>query len=137
MRSVRSLALIGSIVALGALAPLASASSDKPFHIEKDCAPPTCEITSSSYRGIPAGSVISYSPNGDGTLTALITVAHGTATGTCDLRPIPSSPGSCVFASGTGTLTQFRLNVDVEVVTEDFVTWTWDGTYSFGSSSGS
>ena len=65
-------------------------------------------------------------------------MAHGTATGTCDLRPIfsdPSSPGSCVFESGTGTLTQFRLTVDVEVVTEDFVTWTWDGTYSFGAGS--
>ena len=134
MRRVRSLVLIGTIVALGALAPLASASSEKPFHVVKVCEPPTCVITSSSYRGIPAGTVISYSPNSDGTLTALITVAHGTATGTCDLAPIfgaPSSPGSCVFATGTGKLTQYRMTVAVN--TEDFVTWTWDGSYSFGA----
>jgi hypothetical protein len=136
MRSVRILVLIGTIIALGAMAQLASASSEKPFHVVKDCEPPTCVITSSSYRGIPAGSVITYSPNTDGSLTAVITVAHGTATGRCDLAPIfgvPSSPGSCVFASGAGTLSQFRMSVAVDTV--DFVTWTWDGTYSFGSGS--
>ena len=134
MRPFRSLALIGTIVALGALAPLASASSEKPFHVVKDCVPPTCEITSSTFKGIPAGSVINYSPNTDGSLTAVITVAHGTATGRCDLSPIFSGsglPGSCVFASGTGTLSQFRLNVAVDTV--DFFTWTWDGTYTFGA----
>ena len=136
MRSVRSLVLIGTIVAFAALAPLASASVDKPFHVVKDCEPPTCVITSSSYKGIPAGAVIRYSPNDDGSLTAVITVAHGTATGRCDLAPIfgdPSSPGTCVFASGTGSLNQFHLNVAVD--TADFVTWTWDGTYTFGSGS--
>jgi hypothetical protein len=136
MRSVRSLILIGTIVALAALAPLASASIAKPFHAVKDCDGPTCVITSSSYKGIPAGTVINYTPNTDGSLTSVITVAHGTATGRCVLDPIfgdPSSPGSCVFASGTGSLNQFHLNVAVD--TEDFVTWTWDGTYTFGSGS--
>jgi hypothetical protein len=78
--------------------------------------------------------VINYSPNDDGSLTAVIAAPHGTATGRCVLAPIfgnPSAPGSCVFASGTGSLTQFHLSVAVETV--DFVTWTWDGTYSFGS----
>ena len=134
MRSVRSLILIGTIVAFAALAPLASASIAKPFHVVKDCEPPTCVITSSSFKGIPAGSVITYSPNSDGSLTAVITVAHGTATGRCVLAPIfgnPSSPGTCVFASGTGSLNQFHLSVAVDTV--DFVTWTWDGTYTFGS----
>jgi hypothetical protein len=91
-------------------------------------------ITSSSYKGIPPGSVINYTPNDDGSLTAVITVAHGTATGRCNLAPIfgdPSAPGSCVFASGTGSLTRFHQNVAVNTV--DFVTWTWDGTYTFGS----
>ena len=134
MRSVRSLILIGTIVGAAALAPTASASIAKPFHVSKDCANLTCEITSSSYRGIPPGTVINYTVNADGSLTSVITVAHGTATGRCVLAPIfgdPSSPGSCVFDSGTGSMTQFHLNVAVDTV--DFVTWTWDGTYTFGS----
>jgi hypothetical protein len=136
MRSVRCLLLIGTIVALSALAPIASASTAKPFHVVKDCVPPTCVVTSSSYRGIPPGSVINYSPNDDGSLTAVITVKTGTATGRCDLAPIfvgHTGPGSCVFSSGTGSLTQFHLRVGVD--TEDFFTWTWDGTYNFGSGS--
>jgi hypothetical protein len=134
MRSVRSLILIGTIVTVAALAPLASASVAKPFHVVKVCENLTCVITSSSYRGIPAGTEINYTVNLDGSLTAVITVATGTATGRCVLDPIfgnPSSPGTCVFASGTGSLTQFHLNVAVDTV--DFVTWTWDGTYTFGS----
>jgi hypothetical protein len=134
MRSVRSLILIGTIIALAAFAPAASASGAKPFHVVKDCENLTCVITSSSYKRIPAGSVINYTANDDGSLTSVITVAHGTVTGRCVLAPIfgvPSSPGSCVFASGTGSMTQFNLNVAVDTV--DFVTWTWDGTYTFGS----
>jgi hypothetical protein len=136
MRSVRCLLLIGTIVALGALAPIVSASTAKPFHVVKDCVPPTCVVTSSSYRGIPPGSVINYSPNEDGSLTAVITVKTGTATGRCDLAPIfvgHTGPGSCVFASGTGSLTQFHMTVAVDTV--NFVTWTWDGTYTMGSGS--
>jgi hypothetical protein len=136
MRTVRSLLLIGTIVGVAALAPIASASTAKPFHATKDCASLRCVITSSSYRGIPVGSVINYTVNADGSLTSVITVAHGTATGRCVLAPIfgdPSSPGSCVFSSGTGSMTQFHLNVAVDTV--DFVTWTWDGTYTFGSGS--
>jgi len=133
MRSLRSLVLVGTIVALGAFAPLASASTDKPFHAVKVCANFTCVITSSSYRGTPAGTVINYTPNLDGTLTSVITVATGTATGTCDLSSLPSSPGSCVFAAGTGSLTQLHMNLAVN--TADGITWTWDGTYTFGSGS--
>jgi hypothetical protein len=134
MRSVRSLTLIGTIVAFAVLTPITSASNAKPFHVVKDCANLRCVITSSSYKRIPAGSVINYTVNSDGSLRSVITVAHGTVTGRCVLAPIfgdPSSPGSCVFASGTGSMSQFHLNVAVD--TEDFVTWTWDGTYAFGS----
>lgn len=133
MRFVRSLIIIGAIVAVAAFAPSASASSTKPFHAVKVCEGFTCVITSSTYRGIPAGTVINYSQNEDGSLTAVITVKHGTATGRCDLAPIfgtPKAPGSCVFASGTGSLHRFHLNVAVDTV--DGVTWTWDGTYYFG-----
>jgi hypothetical protein len=136
MRSVRSLILVATIVAVAALAPVASASIAKPFHATKDCAGLTCVITSSSYKRIPAGTVINYTMNADGSLTSVISVGHGTATGRCVLAPIfgdPSSPGTCVFASGTGSMNQFHLNVAVDTV--DFVTWTWDGTYTFGSGS--
>ena len=134
MRSVRILFLIGTIVCGAALAPLASASTAKPFHAVKDCDGLTCVITSSSYKMIPAGTVINYTVNPDGSLTSVIAGAHGTATGRCVLDPIfgdPSSPGNCVFASGTGSLNQFHLNVAVDTV--DGVTWTWDGTYTIGS----
>ena len=77
--------------------------------------------------------MITYSQNADGSLTAIISAPHGTSTGRCDLAPIfgsPSSPGTCVFASGTGNLNAFRLRV--AVTTSNFVTWYWDGTYSMG-----
>ena len=134
MRSVRSLILVGTIISFAALAPMASASVAKPFQATKDCANLRCVITSSSHKRIPVGTVITYTMNADGSLTSVISVAHGTATGRCVLAPIfgdPSSPGSCVFASGTGSMNQFHLNVAVNTV--DFVTWTWDGTYTFGS----
>lgn len=133
MRSVRSLFLTGiAIVALAIVAPAAAASTAKPFHVTKDCANFICVITSSTYKGIPADSVINYVRNPDGTLTATITGAHGTATGRCNLSNIftGSGPGSCVFSSGTGSLTQFHL--DVDVTTTNFVTWYWDGTYWMG-----
>jgi hypothetical protein len=133
MRSVRSSLVIGAILALALLVPSASASSAKSFHVAKDCAGLTCVITSSSYRGIPAGSVINYTEVGDGILTAVVSVAHGSATGRCDLLPIftNTGPGTCVFGSGTGSLTQFHLSV--AVTTTDFVTWFWDGSYWFGN----
>jgi hypothetical protein len=132
MNRLRTGLVVAALAALVLTVP-AAASSTKSFHVEKDCVPPTCVITASTYKGIEAGSVITYSANGDGTLTALISAAHGTATGRCDLRPIfgsPSLPGSCVFASGTGSLTAFHL--DVEVRTTNFVTWFWDGAYRMG-----
>ena len=134
MRSVRSLLVIGAIVALAALAPAATASTAKPFHVVKDCDFLTCVITSSTFKGIPAGSVINYTENTDGSLTAVISVAHGSATGHCVLDPIfgdPSLPGTCLFSSGTGRLSQFHLNA--AVTTSDFVTWFWDGWYWMGS----
>jgi hypothetical protein len=133
MRSARTLLVIGAIVAFAALAPVAAATATRPFHVVKDCEGLSCVITSSTYKAIPAGSVINYSENTDGSLTAVISVAHGSATGRCVLDPIfgdPSLPGTCAFSSGTGSLTQFKLTVDV--TTSDFVTWFWDGSYWIG-----
>ena len=123
---------MAALAALVLVVP-AAASSAKSFHVEKDCANLRCVITSSTFKGIEAESVINYTQNSDGSLTAVISAAHGTATGRCDLSPIfgsPSLPGSCVFASGTGSLTAFHLEVDV--TTTDFVTWFWDGNYWLG-----
>jgi hypothetical protein len=134
MRSIRRiLVVVGTILAIALIAPTAGASSARGFHVVKDCAGLSCTITSSSYRAIPAGSVINYSENEDGSLTAVISGPHGTATGRCDLAPIftTGDPGECVFSSGTGTLTPFHL--DVAVTTGDFVTWYWDGSYWLGA----
>jgi hypothetical protein len=128
MRSLRIALVVGALVALAIAIPSASASTGRNFHVEKDCANFRCVITSSSYKGIAAGSEINYSVNADGSLTAVISAAHGTATGRCVLS---SLPGSCVFSSGTGSLTQFHLNV--AVTTTDGVTWFWDGSYWFGN----
>ena len=71
--------------------------------------------------------------NVDGSLTAVISVAHGSATGHCDLAPIfgyPTEPGTCVFTSGTGSLTQLRLTV--LVTTTDCIEWFWDGSHRMG-----
>jgi hypothetical protein len=139
MASVRrSLVVVGTIlaVALALGVPSVGASSAKAFHIAKDCDGLTCVITTSNYRGIPVGTVINYTENTDGSLTAVIAGPHGTATGRCDLAPIftTGDPGSCVFASGTGALTQFHLDVAVTVTSADFVSWAWDGSYWFGAS---
>ena len=134
MRSIgRILVLVAAVMVFGALAPTAGASTTRAFHVAKDCAGLTCVITSSSYRIIPAGSVINYSENQDGSLTAVINAPHGTATGRCDLAPIftTGDPGRCVFSSGTGALSAFHL--DVAVTTSNFVTWYWDGSYWHGA----
>ncbi|MBI3747188.1 MAG: hypothetical protein HY264_11825 [Chloroflexi bacterium] len=135
MRSIRNfVAVAGAVLLLGLLPAAAAASSAKGFHLTKDCDVLTCVVTSSTYRGIPAGTVINYTENSDGSLTSVISTATGSATGRCVLDPIfgdPSLPGTCVFSTGTGSLRQFHLSVDVNTV--DFVSWSWDGTYWFGN----
>ena len=129
----RRTGLVIAALATVLVAAPAAASSAKGFHVSKDCGESSCVVTSSSFKGIGTGSVINYTPNEDGSLTAVISAAHGTATGRCDLAPIfgiPSRPGSCVFSSGTGSLTAFHL--EVAVTTTNFVTWFWDGAYWMG-----
>jgi hypothetical protein len=136
MQSLRKfLAVSTAIVALGVLAPAASAGSQKPFHLEKVCdvAAGRCVVTESTFAPIPAGTEINYSGLDPDHLMALLTIKNGTATGQCAIGSVfaqPSAPGSCVFASGTGRLTQFHLDVAVTLDGED---WFWDGWYSFGN----
>ena len=106
MPSIRLAAVAATVLMLGLL-PAVAAASDKDFHLTKDCDGLTCVVMASSYRGIPAGTVINYSENEDGSLTSVISTATGSAAGRCVLDPIfgdPSAPGQCDFTSGTGSL---------------------------------
>ena len=130
VRSIRWLLMAaGMIAAFTVLAPTAAASThkDKAFHLEKVCAGFSCTVTSSTYKRIPAGTVISYSGDTPDALVATITVKHGTTTGHCDISAIfaGSGPGKCVFSTGTGSLKHFRISL---VVTFDGTVWFWDGT---------
>lgn len=134
MRSIRRLAAVAATILMLGLLPSIAAASDKTFLLTKDCLDLTCVVTTSTYKGIPEGTVINYTENLDGSLTAVLVTKTGSATGHCVLDPIfgePSLPGTCVFSTGTGSLSQFHLTVAVTTV--DFASWTWEGTYSFGA----
>ena len=95
------------------------------FHLEKTCSADfSCKVTKSSYAGIPVGTMISYSGPNQGSLSAVVTVSDGTATGQCD---IGSLPGKCAFSGGTGSLAGFKLDI---VVTQsvDGLLWMWDSS---------
>ncbi len=67
MRSLRRLVVAGAtIIALTAIVPSVSASSHKAFHLEKTCVVATrenhCTVTASSFKTIPVGTVITYTP---------------------------------------------------------------------------
>jgi hypothetical protein len=130
----RFLAVASVIVAFGVIVPTASAASQKPFHLEKVCDTAThCVVTASTFEAIPPGTEINYSGPDIDHLVAVLTVKNGGASGQCAIGSIfgdPSAPGTCVFATGTGRLTQFHLDADV---TFDGTLWFWDGLYWFGS----
>jgi hypothetical protein len=134
MRSVRRLLVaFAAILSLTALAPAVSAAHQTDFLLQKTCDGLTCQVTDSSFKGIPDGTFIHYTELDGGLLRSVISVPHGSATGLCDLSPLfgdPAQPGRCVFATGTGRLTRFHL--DVAVTTTDGVHWTWEGTSWFG-----
>ena len=59
MPSVRRLLVVAATIgALTMLAPMASASSQKAFHLTKVCDDTGCTVTSSSYKAIPPGTRI-------------------------------------------------------------------------------
>jgi len=133
--SIRKLlAVIAAIVALGVLVPVASAGTQKPFHLEKVCDTGThCVVITSNFAAIPAGSEINYTGPDVDHLVPVLTIKNGSATGQCAIGSIfgdPSTPGTCVLAAGTGRLTQFHLDA---AVTFDGASWFWDGWYWFGN----
>jgi hypothetical protein len=130
----RLLLVIAATLAIGGLVPSVSAA-DKSFHLAKVCSGFTCTITSSSFKGIPAGTQINYTGTSADALVAVIAAPHGTATGNCNIASVfgdPSSPGLCTFDSGTGSLSAFHLTVAVTYDASIDV-WSWDGTYGHGS----
>jgi hypothetical protein len=138
----RLLAVMGTIVALMALAPVASAGAHQGFYLEKTCEDRAseplgyiCTVTHSDFKWIPAGTDIRYpSQNGDGSVVqASIEIGNGSTHGACtwDEDPGAQDPlANCVFSAGTGRLTELNLDVDVFVTDEDV--WIWSGTYWFG-----
>ena len=95
MQSLRKLLAVSTaIVALGVLAPAASAGSQKPFHLEKVCdvAAGRCVVTASTFAPIPAGTEINYSGLDPDHLTAVLTIKNGTATGQCAIGSVFAQP---------------------------------------------
>lgn len=135
----RILPLMGAIAILMTIAPVASAGSERGFHLDKTCAEDSseplgyiCTVQHSDFKWIPAGTDIRYlSASEDGSVVqASIEIKNGSVAGACTWSS--DVDAICVFSAGTGRLTQFNLAV---VVTDsaDQSVWYWDGTYSFGS----
>ena len=134
MQSLRKLLAVSvAVVAFGIAAPVASAASQKPFHLEKVCEGTVCVVTDSNFAPMPAGTEIHYSGPDPDHLVPVLTIKNGTTTGQCAIGSVfatPSTPGSCDLEGGTGRLTQFHLDA---AVTFDGTLWYWDGWYWFGN----
>ena len=132
----RLLAVMGTIVALLALAPVVSAGSQKSFHLDKTCAEDLseplgyiCTVVHSDFKWIPAGTDIRYLSQVDNVVQASIEIRNGSTEGACTWSS--DVDAICVFSAGTGRLSQFNLEV-VVTATADQSIWYWDGTYWFG-----
>lgn len=137
MHSIRrSLAVLGSIVALMAFAPGASAGSHQGFHLDKTCAEDLseplgyiCTVQHSDFKWIPAGTDIRYLSQVGNVVQASIEIKNGSTEGACTWSS--DVDAICVFGPGTGRLTQFHLEVVVTANADQSI-WYWDGTYRFG-----
>lgn len=137
MHSIKRLfAVLGTIVALMALAPVASAGSIQGFHLDKTCAGDAseplgyiCTVQHSDFKWIPAGTDVRYLSQVDNVVQASIEIRNGSTDGACTWSS--NVDAICVFSAGTGRLTQFNLEVVVTANADQSV-WYWDGTYWFG-----
>jgi hypothetical protein len=135
MRAIRSLLVIGAIVAFAAVAPVAMASSGSSLSLSKACdGLGTCTVVDSNTAVLPAGTTETYfGPQfGDPVLSSRVVIASsyaggGTANGQCTW-PLRSAIGSCTFAQGTGSLAGFHALVTVSA-NADFSLFYWNGTY--------
>jgi hypothetical protein len=68
----RLLIVLGTIVALAAFAPVASAASHSAFHLQKTCESDfLCTVVRSNFEAMPQGTKITYTYNGDGWMVSL------------------------------------------------------------------
>ena len=132
----RLLAVLATIVALTALAPVTSAGSHKEFHLDKTCGPDAseplgyvCTVQHSTFKWIPAGTKIHYLSQSANIVQATIGVGNGRTNGACTWSSAVDA--ICVFSAGSGRLTQFNLEVVVSFDAGSSL-WSWDGTYRFG-----
>jgi len=137
----RLLAVIGTIVVLMALAPVASASSQD-FHLDKTCtddaAEPLgyfCTVQNSDLELIPAGTDVRYLSQDEAGIVvqARIEITDGSIDGECTWSS--DVDAVCVFSGGTGRLADFSLEAVVTANADQSV-WYWDGTYSLGAAAG-
>ena len=133
----RLLALTGTVVALTALAPVASAGTHKAFHLDKTCAEDLseplgyiCTVEHSDFKWIPPGTDIRYLSEAGNVVQASIDIKNGSTSGSCTWSSAVDAV--CAFSGGTGRLTQFNLEV-VVTASPDQSIWYWDGTYWFGN----
>jgi hypothetical protein len=132
MRSLRTLLVIaGTFAALTVLAPTASASHGRTFHLVKVCDAAGCTVTESNYPQISEDTRITYEGTGPDALVATVHAEHGIAVGNCDISAVfaGTGPGTCVFQGGTGSLTPFRVTL---AVTRHGADWFWDGEFHHG-----
>ena len=144
MRSIkRSLLVMGTIIALMALAPIASAdahgaflSDHRPFHLDKTCAGDSseplgyiCTVQHSDFKWIPAGTQVHYLSQDGNVVQVRIEIKNGSTDGACTWSS--DVDAICVFDHGTGRLTGFHLEVVVTASADQSI-WYWDGTYWFG-----
>ena len=133
----RPLAVVGMVIALTALAPVAAAGSRHDFHLDKTCAEDTseplgyvCTVEHSDFKWIPPGTDIRYLSEAGNVVQASIEIKNGSTRGACTWSS--DVDAICVFSGGTGRLTQFHLDVVVTTNADQSV-WYWDGTYWFGN----
>ncbi len=139
MSSVRKLlGIAGTIVALGAVIPSASAGATlQPIHITKDCSGFTggpgsfCTVTGSDLAAIPVGSKLLYKgpvisdPN---FLSSRVVMRAGTGDRACSVIYSPYH-GVCAFWRGTGSLAGFHASTDSTIDSNSV--FHLDGTYLF------
>ena len=136
----RLLVVASTIAALTLLAPIASASSQKAFHIAKVCVPDgsSCTVTESNYGPIRKGTTVTYAGDGFDALVATVHVTGGTAVGNCDIAAVFAGTGlgECVFTGGSGPLNHFNVTLAVtfeELFLDESSLWSWDWTGSPGN----
>ena len=134
-RLVVAAVTIGSVSIL-ALAPSVSASTPQAsFSLAKTCdGLGTCTVVTSNAAALPPGTTETYlGPQfGDPVLSSRVVIntpysGGGTATGHCTW-PLRTASGTCTFAAGTGSLSEFHANLTV-TASADFSLFFWDGTY--------